>query len=391
MIAHGASRGQEARVKKSRGAAKEHGLIIFLSPRPGLAHFHAQIPTAHAVGYHLFAAPQLIPCSRCSKNEMRPAMIPCADFTCIHLSNGQSFGTPMKFNAFLLLSCVSTIIFARADGAPPTIPPPVPGFPIGRCVQVVGFTTPEEAKKVGFEYLEIAMPALLTLSDEAFAKEAARLRGIGLPMISGYGFLPGNLRVVGTNVDNAEVNNAVFHGLSRAKQLGMTMVVYGNGLTGTRKVPEGFSRETARKQFLEFIRRAADEAQKQGITILIEPLPRESTDLINTVAEALAFVEEVGQPNVQMLVEYSKFVQGEEDLAIIQRAAPHIRQVEMQNPNGWVYPASVDEADYASFFRALKRGGYHGGFSIHGKPGDVFVNGPRAITVLRTLAAAPAD
>jgi sugar phosphate isomerase/epimerase len=297
----------------------------------------------------------------------------------------------MKFKAFPVISYLLMMVLARADGVSSTVRPPVPGFPIGRCVQVVSFTTPEEAKKVGFEYLELAMPALLTLSDEAFAKEVARLRGIGLPMISGYGFLPVNLRVIGTNVDNAEVDQAVRQGLSRAKQLGLSLVVYGNGLTGTRKVPEGFSRETARKQFLEFIRRAGDEAQKQGITILIEPLPPESTDLINTVAEALAFVEEVNHSNVQMLVEYSKFVQGKEDLAIIRRAAPHIRQVEIQNPNGWVYPASVDEADYASFFRALKLGGYHGGFSIHGKPGDVIVNGPRAISVLRTLAAAPAE
>jgi sugar phosphate isomerase/epimerase len=292
---------------------------------------------------------------------------------------------------FFLGSFLVITLYGHADDSASVVPPPVPGFPIGRCVQVVGFTTPEEAKKVGFEYLELAMPALLTLSDEAFAKEVARLHGIGLPLVSGYGFLPGNLRVVGTNVDNAELDKAVRQGLSRAKQLGLGMVVYGNGLTGTRKVPAGFSRETARRQFLEFIRRAAIEAKKQEITILIEPLPRESTDLINTVAEALAFVEEVDHPNVQMLVEYSKFVAGNEDLTIIQRAAKHIRQVEMQNPNGWIYPASVDEADYASFFRALKRGGYHGGFSIHGKPGDVFVNGPRAIAVLRTLAAAPAD
>jgi hypothetical protein len=53
MVAHGVSRGQEVRMKKSRGAAKEHALIISLSPRPGLANFHAQFPTARAVGYHL--------------------------------------------------------------------------------------------------------------------------------------------------------------------------------------------------------------------------------------------------------------------------------------------------------------------------------------------------
>jgi len=267
------------------------------------------------------------------------------------------------------------------------VPPPVPGYPIGRCVQVLNVTTPEEAKQIGFEYLELALQNLLPLPDEEFAKQVARIRGIGLPVLSGYGFLPGDLKVIGTNVDNVRVDEVVRRSLSRAKQFGLGMVVYGNSLTGTRKVPPGFSRETAHKQFADFIRRAAVEAEKQEITILIQPMPRESTDLINTVAEALAFVDEVGRPNVRLLVEYSKFVQSKEDLAIIRRAAARIRQIEIQNPSGWVYPASADEADYASFFRALKQGGYRGGFSIHGRPGDVFVNGPLAITVLRTLAA----
>jgi sugar phosphate isomerase/epimerase len=303
----------------------------------------------------------------------------------------------MNFKLALTLPgtvCLLTTISSAADS--PKVPPPVPGYPIGRCVQVISppgagaitnFATPEEAKQVGFEYLELALPALLPLSDDDFAKQVARLRGIGLPLLSGYGFLPGNLKVIGPNVDPGEVDRAVRYGLSRAKQLGLSFVMYGNGLTTTRRVPAGFPRATARKQFLEFIRRAGAEAKKQGITILIEPLPPASTDLINTVAEGLEFVEKVGRPNVQLLVEYSKFVESKEDLSVIRRAAPHIRQVEIENPNGWVYPASVDEADYASFFRALKDGGYRGGFSIHGKPGNVFVTGPRAIAVLRTLAA----
>jgi hypothetical protein len=53
MVAHGVSRGQEGGMKTSRGAAKEHALIILLSPHPGLANLNAQVPTAHAVGYHL--------------------------------------------------------------------------------------------------------------------------------------------------------------------------------------------------------------------------------------------------------------------------------------------------------------------------------------------------
>jgi len=279
----------------------------------------------------------------------------------------------------------------QAEDAALRLPSPVYGYPIGRCVEMLNTTTPEEAKKVGFEYLEIALQDLLPLSDLDFSNQVQRISDLGIPALSGYGFLPADLRVVGTNVNNAELDAAVRRSLMLARKLHLKMVIYGNGLNDTRKVPEGFSRDAARRQFLEFIHRAAVEAQNQGIMILIEPMPPESADLINTVAEGLEFLDGVGRPNVKLLVEYSKFVQSKEDLGFITAAAKRIGQIEIQNPNGWVYPASADESDYASFFRALKEGGYRGGFSVHGKPGDIFVSGPQAVTLLRTLAATFAE
>ena len=94
-------------------------------------------------------------------------------------------------------------------------------------------------------------------------------------------------------------------------------------------------------------------------------------------------MEAVNSPNFQMLVDFGHVMTGKEDLSILRKAAKHIRQVEIQNPNGRVYPKVASEADYASFFRALKDGGYRGGFSIHGAPKDVFVDAPVAIAMLR--------
>ncbi|MBC8002224.1 MAG: sugar phosphate isomerase/epimerase [Opitutaceae bacterium] len=269
----------------------------------------------------------------------------------------------------------------------PSLPPPVPGYPIGRCVKVLGVTTPEEAKQIGFEYLELALQDLLPLTDEAFNKTADRLRAIGLPALSGYGFLPADLKIIGPDLDVVRMDREIRHGLTRAKQLGVKFVVHGNLLGQSRVVPAGFPVEKARAQFVEFARRVAIEAEKHGITMLIQPLPPATVTLINTVADGLELMEAVGRPNLQLLVEYSIFVKSKEDPAILRRAGKQIRQVEMQNPDGWVYPLSADESDYASFIRALKEGGFRGGLSIHGKPGDVFINAPRAITLLRKLVA----
>ena len=62
-----------------------------------------------------------------------------------------------------LLALLLGIGVALAAEPSASVPPPVPGYPIGRCVKVLGVTTPEEAKKVGFEYLELALQDLLPL------------------------------------------------------------------------------------------------------------------------------------------------------------------------------------------------------------------------------------
>ena len=273
----------------------------------------------------------------------------------------------------------------RLEALSDPIPPPVAGFPIGRCVKVLGISAPEDAQTAGFEYVELSLPNLLPLPDEEFARTVTRIQGLGIPALSGYGFMAADARVVGPSLDPAREAEQLERGLDRASRLGLKMVVFGNGQS--RRVPDGFAPAQAWKQLVEFGRRAARAAEKHGLTVLLEPLPPTATNLVNTVAEGLALVKAVGHPRFQLLVDYTFMVASKEDLSILHKAAPHILQVEIANPNGRVYPRGADEADYAAFFRALHRGGYRGGFSVHGKPDVFFADAPRAITVLRRLAA----
>ncbi|MEO7412488.1 MAG: sugar phosphate isomerase/epimerase family protein [Opitutaceae bacterium] len=278
-------------------------------------------------------------------------------------------------------------VAAVAAASMAAVPPPVPGFPIGRCVLTQNISSPEDAKTAGFDYLEVNLPEMLPLSDADFSKVVTRLRGLGIPLLSGYGFMPADLKLVGPSIDQAKIDTQLRRGLDRAHALGLTMVVHGNLIAGARSAPAGFSPMEARKQFVDFCRRAAKEGAARGIVVLIQPMGPGSTNLINTVAEGLALVEEVKSPNLQLLVDYSTMIEAKEDFAILHRAAPHIRQIEIQNPKGRIYPVSRDESDYVGFFRALKVGGYRGGFSVHGKPGDFWVNAPKALTLLRGLAS----
>lgn len=287
-----------------------------------------------------------------------------------------SFLLRLRFSA-----CLIALVVSASD-----LPRPVPGYPIGRCVRVLGVTAPEDAKTVGFEYIELALQDLLPLSDSEFDLTVKRLKKIGIPLVSGYGFMPADVRIVGPDVKQELIDEHLKRGLSRAAKFGLQYVVYGNLNTASRRAPDGFSSADIWKQLVDFGRRSALEAKKHGITILIEPMPVRSTNTINTVADGLKLVEAVDDPHFQLLVDFSFMTQGKEDMTILHRAAKQIRQVEISNPNGRVYPRSVDEADYRSFFQALKKGGYQGGLSVHGRPDDFFVDAPRAISLLRTLA-----
>ena len=269
----------------------------------------------------------------------------------------------------------------------PGVPPSVPGYPIGRCVLAQHISSPEDAHKAGFDYLEVNLPEMLPLSDEEFAKTVTRLRGIGIKLLSAYGFMPADLPLVGPAVDNAKVDAKLRRGLDRAKALGVSMVVHGNLISGARSVPPGFSAVEGQKQLVDFCRRAAKEGAARGITVLVMPMGPSATNQINTVAEGLALVEEVNSPNLKLMVDFTTMIEAKENFSILRKAGKSIAQIEIQNPAGRIYPVSADEADYVGFFRELKAGGYRGGFSVHGKPGEFWVNAPKALTLLRTLAA----
>jgi sugar phosphate isomerase/epimerase len=264
------------------------------------------------------------------------------------------------------------------------IPPPVPGFPIGWCIRAQG-SAPDDAKAAGFEYVELAMQDVLSLSDEDFDKAAARFAALGVPAVVGYNIVPAELMLVGPDADKGKQDAHLKKALARAKRLGLKMVVLNNG--PARKVPEGFDRDKAWKQLVDFGRRFAAEAKKNDLTVLVQPLRPEETNLVTNVPDALKLVSAVGRPNFQLLVDYSFMAMQNESPAVLEKAKGHLRHVWMSNPNGRVYPMSADEADYPAFFAALKKIGYRGGISIHARTDNFFADAPPAMAFLRKMAA----
>jgi sugar phosphate isomerase/epimerase len=186
-------------------------------------------------------------------------------------------------------------------------------------------------------------------------------------------------------VDPAKQMAYVTGVLGRLKQLGVKMVVLGSG--GARRVPDGFSKEEATAQLVDFCRRIAPVARDNGITIVIEPLRKQESNIINTAREGLALVRAVDRPEIRLLVDYYHLTEEGESPDIIAEAGPLLAHTHIANPKGRVFPLQADESPYAGFFSNLCKIGYQGRTSVEASTKDFATEAPQAVALLRSARA----
>lgn len=252
------------------------------------------------------------------------------------------------------------------------------GVQVGWCAPLKSLAA---AKQAGFDYIELGTTELATLSDEDFERAVVEIKQNGLPVPVVNLFLPGTLKVTGPQVNPDDQMAYVKKAFARLSRLGTQIVVFGSG--GARRVPDGFPKDEAFRQLVDFGKRIAPEAQARGLTVAIEPLRRQETNIINTAAEGLDLVEAIGHPNFQLMIDFYHLASEQEDPAIVLRAAPHLRHLHTANPTGRVFPLAWTEFDYAPFFANLKKIGYQRRISVEGTPADFASDAPKSIALLR--------
>ena len=279
----------------------------------------------------------------------------------------------MKRRSLVVALCALALIASAPSAAQVT------KVLIGYCVGLKGL---EVAKAAGFDYVELGVTEIVALSDAEFDAAVEQVKKVGIPTPNANLFLPATFRLTGPDAASPdEQMGYVRKAFPRLNRLGVRILCFGSG--GARRVPDGFSKEDAFAQLVAFGKRIAPEARANGITIVIEPLRRQETNIINTTAEGLALVKAVNDPNFELLVDFFHLASEKEDPAIILEARDHIRHLHMANPQGRVFPQQWEEYDYAPFFANLRQIGYAGRMSIEGSSKDVPGEAPRAIALLR--------
>ena len=125
----------------------------------------------------------------------------------------------------------------------------------------------------------------------------------------------------------------------------------------------GLSPEEATRHFVEGLAGVAGHASERGVTILVEALSPDQTDVVTTLEEAAAIVREINSPGVKTLFDTHNAVEENEPHAVlVERYFDLIRHIHVNERDG-KHPGCGDY-DFLPVLEVLHRRGYTGWISV---------------------------
>ena len=261
---------------------------------------------------------------------------------------------------------------------------------IGICMPPPSGELAATLGSAGCDYYEPAVAtAIMAPGAGAFEADAGSWTVGPLPPRSANVLLPGDMKVVGDDVDADAVSGYLAEASRRAKLLGLEVLVFGSG--AARRAPAGFPPDRARRQFAEALRLAARYAAPEAV-VAAEHLRAAETNVVNSLAEAAAVVRDIGAAGLGLgpgglglTVDGYHLDEEHEEVGVIGDVASLVRHVHVCGP-GRRPPAPGDETYLMPLLRALAGIGYAGRCSIECCWPDLAQQGPRAVETVRRAA-----
>jgi sugar phosphate isomerase/epimerase len=239
----------------------------------------------------------------------------------------------------------------------------------------------------GFDYCEPQVIKVMLLSDAEFQSRAAHARAAHIHVEAMNSLMPADLKVVGPEIDSRRVDNYLRKALERAETLGAKVVVFGSG--DSRRVPEGFSREHAWLQLVEFLHQLGDHItqNRYGFVIGIEALRHEESNIVNTTSEAYNLAAQINHPKVHIICDFFHLASEGENPAILPLLKDQIVHLHFADPSrGRMFPrVEFTHPMYGAFFSAIREIGYQGRMSLEAYTNDFNVDAPAGLKAVRTL------
>lgn len=162
------------------------------------------------------------------------------------------------------------------------------------------------ARALGYMGLELAPGTLGSNPHRMAPAKAAEIRRVvedhGLVVTGMHYLLFPYPELSVTDPARAGETGDVLRGLmDLCAALGGRLMVHGS--PSSRRMPDGGSPESVFDHLVHFLRPLAEHAAAAGLVYAFEPLAREDTSVINTVAEGVALAEAVNEPALRTMLD----------------------------------------------------------------------------------------
>lgn len=216
-------------------------------------------------------------------------------------------------------------------------------------------------KKSGFDYIETGFSGLSRESDEVFEAFKAALLENDIRCEAANGFFPRDYLILDKDFDAAKFETYIENGMKRGAEIGLKTVVFGSGKA--RAIPDGMSYTEAFSRLARFLGETVSPiAEKYGVTVVIEPLRKDESNIINTVKEGVILALMSGKANIAGLGDIYHMIGAGDTYDDIVQLSGSIKHAHISNPVGKngdkrCYPLDKDEFDYKGFVDALTKAG----------------------------------
>lgn len=232
----------------------------------------------------------------------------------------------------------------------------------------------------GYDCVETDVARLMALSDTGLSKLAEAYAAGELPLECCNGFIPGTMPIL-CDPTRPELMDYVQEACRRMALIGVQIVVFGSGTA--RMIPDGMSGADAQVRLDAFLTGAEQRARKAGVTIVIEPLRSQETNLIHTVREGAAYVRRLSLPNLRLLADSYHMYCEQEPLTSLVENADILRHVHVAEAPSRGWPGSLGGEYLRTFGTVLRSAPYCGRVNMEGREDDYLINAPRAVKFMR--------
>lgn len=219
--------------------------------------------------------------------------------------------------------------------------------------------------RLGYDFYEYSGAEIAKMEEAEFARLLEVTKQAGIACIGFNSYCSGRPAIVGEAFSRKETEDYAGLLCARGERLGIANI--GIGAPAARRLPEGYPKEEADRQCLEFLRITAAEAAKHGQRLLFEAVHSGVCDYGNHTREALEIVERAALPNLALVLDFYHMSMMGEELSDARGVEPYLRHVHFSTREeglGRGYPGAREEAEYREIFAWLRSRGYDGTVSI---------------------------